>query len=78
MIQKVSSPPIDGRGAGRGDEVAAGIPVTAERTMSAVTHIHLGHASSADEHCADEHCADEQSADASGGRADGNEVRHAA
>ncbi|WP_239379955.1 hypothetical protein [Frankia sp. CIT1] len=73
MIQKVSSPPIDGRGAGRGDEVAAGIPVTAERTMSAVTHIHLGHASSADEHC-----ADEQSADASGGRADGNEVRHAA
>ncbi len=68
MIQKVSSPPIDGRGAGRGGEVAAGIPVTAERTMSAVTHIHLGHASS----------ADGQSADASGGRADGNEVRHAA
>ncbi len=73
MIQKVSSPPIDGRGAGRGGEVAAGIPVTAERTMSAVTHIHLGHASSVDEHH-----ADEQSVDASGGRADGNEVCHAA
>ncbi len=44
MIQKVFSRPVDGAGARCSDEVVAGIPVTAERTMSAVTHIHLGHA----------------------------------
>ncbi len=68
MIQKVSSPPVEGAGARCSDESVAGIPVTAERTMSAVTHIHLGHASSVDEY----------RVDAFGGRADGNEVRHAA